>query len=260
MMADGQITVAVVDDEPPAVELISALLDRDSGIRLVARFFDGLSAARELPKHSPDLLFLDIQMPEMDGFRLLDVIGPDAVPAIVFVTAYDRYAIRAFEVNALDYLLKPFSDERFYIALERAKERLRLQRRDTKAIRNLLREMLSEKPGDAGSAPLKRLNVPTSDGIVVLPVEKIDWVEADKNYAVIHSGEKEYVLRESLSALEGSLDSREFARVHRSTIVRLDRVDRVRTARSGAQRIFLRDGTAIALGRTYQERFWRSLS
>lgn len=241
------LKVLVVDDEPLARQTIIDLLARDPAVELVGQA-SGVDAAALVARLCPDLLFLDIQMPEVDGFALLEQVGADAVPAIVFVTAYDRYALRAFEVHALDYLLKPFSDARFAAALERAKDQVRRHRGGEldARIAGLLR---------AQQAPRTRFLVPARDKTVVVEAEQIDWIEAADYYICLHCGATQHLLRDTMDELERQLDPQQFFRVHRSAIVNLARVREVHPLFRGDCELRLADGTAVRLSRNRRREF-----
>jgi len=196
------VKAVIVDDEPLARTSIRLLLERDGEVE-VAGECSGIDAAALIARTRPDIMFLDVQMPEVDGFELLEQIGADAVPVVVFVTAYDNYAVRAFEMHGLDYLLKPFDDARFAHALARAKEQVRGRGRSPYARRFLVR--LREK-------------------LVVVNAAEIDWIEAADYYVTLHAAGKSHLLRETMAALEKRLDPERFVRVHRSAIVNIDRV------------------------------------
>src|SRR5437868_11551035 len=199
-----KIRALVVDDEPLARSNITALLRRDSDIAAIDECGSGKEAVATLRNTKPDLLFLDVQMPECDGFDVLEFCGGNFPAAVVFVTAYDEYALRAFEAGALDYLLKPFDDARFERALERAKQRIRDR--------------------DNGSRKIDRLAIKSAGQISFVKISDIDWIEAADYYACLHVGTKTHLLRRSMSDLEEELDSNAFCRVHRSVIANLDRV------------------------------------
>jgi len=206
---------------------------------------EAIAAIEESP---PDLLFLDIQMPEIDGFDVLQAIGVGHGPVVIFVTAYDQFALRAFEAHALDYLLKPFDDERFEAALQRARERIRQQQGGD--LDRRLRALLEEVRGDRGY--LQRLVVPTGHRSVFIRTEEIDWIEAERNYIRLHVGGKAYLLRENLRRIESALDPTTFCRIHRSTIVNIDRIQSVEALFGGAYLVVLHDGTKLTSGRSYR--------
>jgi two-component system LytT family response regulator len=247
----------VVDDEPLARESIRALLANDPEVRVVGEG-SGSDGAALIARTRPDLMFLDIQMPEVDGFALLDQVGPDAVPAIIFVTAYDRYAVRAFEVHALDYLLKPFDDHRFAAALARAKERARVSRqgdadarRDDPAARIV--ELLQERAERVVSHT--RFLIPARDKSIVVDASQIDWIEAADYYVTLHVGAAGHLLRQTMEEIEKQLDPRQFFRVHRSAIVNLDRVREVHPMFRGDCALVLADGRRLKLSRTRRKDF-----
>jgi two-component system LytT family response regulator len=236
------LRVVIVDDEPLARDAIRVLLKDDPEVRVVGETA-GAEAAALIARTRPDLMFLDIQMPEVDGFALLDQIGPDAVPAIVFVTAYDRYALRAFEVHALDYLLKPFDDRRFAEALKHAKTRARGGKVPSGIV-----ELLAER------SP-KRFLIPSRGKSVVVDADQIDWVEAEGYYVSLHAGKSAHLLRETMDEIEKQLDARKFFRVHRSAIVNLDRVREVHPLFRGDCALILADGTNLRLSRSRRKAF-----
>src|SRR5262245_7487579 len=216
----GTIRTLIVDDEPLGRERLRTLLENDPDIELVGECGDGAEAVATLREQECDLVFLDVQMPELDGIEVVDQIGPERMPAVIFVTAYDRYALRAFEVHALDYLLKPFDRERFERALERAK--LHIQRAKTSEAQQQLLALLEEvKPG---RKPLDRVVLRSSGRVFFLRVEEIDWIEAAGNYLRLHAGTETHLLRETMNAFEERLDPKQFLRIHRSMIVNCERI------------------------------------
>jgi two-component system LytT family response regulator len=231
----------IVDDEPLARESIRVLLERDRDVEIVGEC-SGVDAAALVARTRPHILFLDVQMPEIDGFDLLGLIGEETVPAVVFVTAYDAFAIRAFEVQALDYLLKPFDDARFARTLERAKERA-----------------VAPPPKSAGGHR-QRFLVRVRERIVVVNAPDIDWIEAADYYVSIHSGGHAYLLREPLAELEKSLDPDVFFRVHRSAIVNLGRIREIHPMFRGDSMLVLSDGSQVKLSRSRRGEFERLFS
>jgi two-component system LytT family response regulator len=201
---------------------------------------------RALEALLPDLLFLDVRMPEMDGFEVLRACGTERIPAVIFVTAHDEFAVRAFEAHALDYLLKPLNVERFQAALGRVRERLRTVDAVERAAR--LKALLAAERAHRQKRGIERLVVSTPSGELVIPVAEIDWIGADDYYSCLHLGASGYLLRESLSSLETRLDPRRFVRVHRSAIVQLDRVRRLRT-NSRSDEVVLRNGSTVPVSR-----------
>jgi len=255
--ADGKkIRVMIVDDEPPARRNLRALLKRDPEIELVRECGNGRDAVAAIRSLAPDLVFLDVQMPELDGFAVLDRLAGQPLPVIIFVTAYDQYALKAFEVSALDYLLKPFSDERFGKALEQAK-RLLAQQDASELGRKLLQVMGARDP-NAPRYPA-RLMVKTTGRVIFVRTDEIDWIEAYDNYVRLHTGGKAHLLRQTMNELEASLNPDQFARIHRSTIVNLDRIRELHPHFNGESIVILRDGTELKLSRSRKDRLEQRL-
>jgi two-component system LytT family response regulator len=242
------IRAAIVDDEPLARRRIRNLLMEARDVEVIAECANGKEAIESLEESPPDVLFLDIQMPEIDGFDVLQAIGVGRVPVVIFVTAYDQFALRAFEAHALDYLLKPFDDERFEAALQRARERIRQQAGGD--LDRRLRALLAEVRGDRGY--LQRLVVPTGPRSVFVRTEEIDWIEAERNYIRLHVGGRAYLMRGNLSRIESALDPTTFCRIHRSTIVNIDRIQAVESLFGGEYLVVLHDGTKLGSGRSYR--------
>lgn len=243
-----KIRTAVVDDEPLARRRIRNLLAEAADVDVIAECANGNDAIEALEESPPDLLFLDIQMPEVDGFDVLQAIGVDRVPAVIFVTAYDQFALRAFEAHALDYLLKPFDDERFGTALQRARERIRQQQGGD--LDRRLHALLENVRADHGY--LRRLVVPSGHRNIFVRTEHIDWIEAERNYVRLHVGGKAYLLRENLTRIASALDPATFCRIHRSTIVNIDRIETVESLFHGEYQVVLHDGTKLTSGRSYR--------
>lgn len=250
MSKEDKVRALIVDDEVLARDRIREMLKGDPDVEIVGECANGKSAVTAIEKHSPDLLFLDVQMPEMDGFHVLQKISAEKMPLVIFVTAYDKYALRAFEVFALDYLLKPFDRERFQKALERAKSQI--HHRGESDFRQQVLALLE----DFKTKPeyLRRLAVKTGGRIFFLRVEEIDWVEAEGNYVRIHAGKESHLLRETISVVEGQLDPKRFLRIHRSTIVNIDRIAELQPWFHGEFRVILRNGTQLMLSRTHREK------
>ena len=204
------LTTLIVDDEPLAREGLRALLSRDADVSAIREAKDGREAVAAIRDRNPDLVFLDVQMPEMDGFAVVRKIGAEHMPAVVFVTAHDQFAVRAFEAHALDYLVKPLKVERFEAALRRVRERLQMMEAVDRAAR--LTALLAAERARREESGVERLVVSTGTSELVVPVGEIDWIGADDYYACVHVGTKDYLLRESLSSLEARLDARRFAR------------------------------------------------
>ena len=237
----------IVDDEAPARRRLRRLLLAETDVCVVGESGDGGSATGAIAALRPDLVLLDVQMPERDGFDVVRSLPESALPAILFVTAFDRYALRAFDVHAVDYLLKPFTVERFRLALARARERIasRAAATDTAQFAAALR---------TSAQFIGRIAVRTGARTIVVDVRAIDWLDAADNYVRLHVGAKEYLARDTLAALEGQLDPERFVRIHRSAIVQVDRIGEVRSTSHGDAEITLRDGTRLTVSRTWRER------
>jgi two-component system LytT family response regulator len=233
MDRESTVRVLVVDDEPLARANLSVLLRRDPTIEIVGECTSGREALAEIRDKKPALVFLDVQMPECDGFDVLEQLGNAPPAVLVFVTAYDQYALRAFEAGALDYLLKPFDNARFERTLERAKERIRLAQ-------------------DAAEKQ-ERLVVKTAGQILFLRISDIDWIEAADYYACLHVGSTTHLLRRSMSDLDRDLDQAIFCRIHRSTIVNLNRVRTLVLNEDGERDVQLENGTTLRLSRRYRK-------
>jgi two-component system LytT family response regulator len=244
------LRVLIVDDEAVARRRIRRLLAANPDVSVVGECADGASALRAIISDKPHIAFLDIQMPEMDGFEVVQSVSSDDLPAVVFVTAFDRYALRAFDVHAIDYLLKPFTRERFLIALSRARERLARRGHDEK-IAALLDHLRVTRRHPT------RVAVRSADRFVVIDWRDVDWIEAADNYVKLHVGAKEFVLRDTLASIEKQLDPERFARIHRSAIVQLDRIVELHPASHGDVDVVLRGGARLMLSRTWRERVQR---
>jgi two-component system, LytTR family, response regulator len=253
----AKIRTLIVDDEPLARRNLRVLLEKDPQIDVLDECRNGREAIKAINNLGPDLIFLDIQMPEMDGFDVLAHVGPDQIQAIIFVTAFDQYALKAFDVHALDYLLKPFDDERFARALERAKSQIAAREINklSKRLFALLEERESERKESIQNQPdyLTRLMIKASNRVVLVRVEDIDFIEADGNYAKLHVGRKAHLLREKMHDLEERLDPAKFVRIHRSIIVNLDRIKEMQPHFNGDYIVVLADGQQLRLSRTRRE-------
>ena len=248
------LRVLIVDDEPVARRRIRRLLRADRDIDVVGEAADGAAAVQAIADKQPDLVFLDVQMPELDGFGVLRRVGPERAPGVIFVTAFDQYALRAFEVHAVDYLLKPFTRERLLDAVARVREsHLAGERHEDPRLVALLEE-LTERPRF-----LRRLPARAGSRIVLVDATDIDWLQAADNYVLVHSGGREYLMRETLTRLEGELDPHEFVRIHRSVLVRLDRIGDLVPTVHGDYRVTLKNGVQLTLSRTYRDRVERVL-
>ncbi|MFT5141533.1 MAG: two-component system LytT family response regulator [Rhodothermales bacterium] len=263
------IRVLIVDDEALARDTIRLLLENHPQYEVVGECRNGDEAVESIATQRPDLVFLDIQMPGRNGFEVVEAVGVDRMPVVVFATAYDEYALRAFDARALDYLLKPFDDERFERALDRAREQIR--QRKLGVLGNELAALAADQ--DAKPAPLKaddvtlkpettadQIMVKDRNSIVFVKVDEIDWVEAAGDYVALHVGKKSHLLRETMARMEKRLGERRFVRIHRSTIVQLDRVQELRPYFHGDYIVYLKDGRELRLSRRYWNRVERLLS
>jgi two-component system, LytTR family, response regulator len=252
-----KLSALIVDDEPLARSTLRLLLSGDPGIIIAGESGDGEDAVRQIRQKSPDIVFLDVQMPGMDGFKVLESVGVDAVPAVVFVTAFDRYALRAFDAGAVDYLLKPFEDRRFRRSLARAKSSLGA--REAAASSRRLAALLASlggrapaemPPADAPAAGGGRLAVKQRGRIIVLKQDEIDWIAAADYCVTIHAGHTKYLHRETLGSILKKLEAGKFFRIHRSTIVNLARIKEIRPGANGDFTVSLTTGTALKLSRS----------
>jgi two-component system LytT family response regulator len=268
-MPDGIVRAVVVDDEPAARGAVTTLLAEHPSVRVVGEATNGRDAVHLVRDLRPDLLFLDIQMPDQDGFGVLETLGSDVPAGVVFVTAHDEHAIRAFEMHALDYVLKPFGRPRFAAAVNRALERLHaldaltMQRtlasmsEDRRANRAPPGELSMEEPGRR--APLQRIGVRIGARVVVIDVATIDWLEADGDYARIHVGKQVHLVSQRMNALERLLEGDAFARIHRSVIVNVSRVRELVRDADGGGAIVLHDGVRLRVARGRWEALQRVL-
>jgi two-component system, LytTR family, response regulator len=236
-LSTAKVRTVIVDDEPLARSNLLVLLGSDPEIEVVAQCGSGVEAVEAIRRLQPDLLFLDVQMPECDGFDVLEMLGKDLPRATIFVTAYDQYALRAFEAGALDYLLKPFDNARFELALNRAKQRIRTV----------------ENRQPLHPPRLDRIVVKSAGEVCFLKTSDIEWIEAADYYACLHVGAKSHLLRRSMAELEQDLDPNMFCRVHRSSIVNLERVQGLKLAEDGEYEIMLENGTRVRLSRRYRK-------
>jgi two-component system LytT family response regulator len=258
-----RLRTLIVDDEPLARRTIRNLLAEDPDVEVIGECGGGAEAVESIQSRPPDLLFLDIQMPGMDGFGVLSRIELERISAVIFVTAYDAYALKAFEVHALDYLLKPFTDERFREALARAKSHVEL--REARGLAESLRAFLRGRAGseDETTAPvtagkkggyLTRFMVKLGGRVIFINPADVDWIEADNYYVKLHVAGRAHLLRLSMKELEERLDPKTFWRTHRSAIINLDRVKELHQHPSGEYVVVLRDGTELKLSRARRER------
>ena len=263
------LRVLVVDDEPLGRQRVAALLRKEPGVEIVGLIGDGASAVEAIRSSSPDLVFLDVQMPGMTGLEVVRTVGANDMPTTVFVTAYDRHALEAFDLAAVDYLVKPFDDERFEQAFQRARRIARLEQGNR--LRAMLLAVLQETDGAAprASVPvapatstryLERIPVESRGKVRFLPVADVDYILASGPYAELVVGERKHLIREAMQNLEDQLDPARFFRVHRSAIVQLDRVDALLKAAGGDYEVQLRNGVKIKVARSRREELEKRLA
>ena len=243
-----KIRTIIVEDEPLARERMLNLLETDDDIEVCAECGDGRSAVEKITELEPDLVFLDIQMPELDGFGVLAELSMPKLPAVVFVTAYDQFALKAFEVHAVDYLLKPFDRERFRAALHRAKTRIASTQ--SAPAEAGLRALIADLRPDTKA--VQKLAIKSSGRVTFVKVEDIDWVEAADNYVSVHAGTAAHLLRETMTSLSSRLPAEKFVRINRSCIVNLERVKELQPMFHGEYTVILNDGTKLTLSRNYR--------
>lgn len=236
------ITAVIADDEKIARKRIRDLLAREPGVRVIGECANGADAVQTVQRLQPDLLFLDVQMPISDGFQVVEALPKESRPLIVFVTAYDSFALQAFNVHAFDYLLKPFDRDRFRDTMQRVRSHLRNRQGSA--------PMLPAIP----PGPRDRLAIRNKGHVTFVRLESIDWVEAADNYVCLHCGPTTHIMRETLSTLELRLDAAKFLRIHRSTIVNVDRIREIQPWFRGDSRVILQDGSTLTLSRSYRER------
>jgi two-component system LytT family response regulator len=251
----------VVDDEVLAREGLRSMAQKDAGLKLIGECTNGMEAIQMITTKKPDLVFLDIQMPEIDGFGVLkelnlgEEIARGTFPYIIFVTAYDQYAVRAFDVHALDYLLKPVDEERFERSVTRAKQLMRSESEWRSKVSGLIQDLESQQ-----SKYLERLIIKEDGRIFFVKTAEIDWIEAKGNYALIHTGKKSYLVREAMNGLENQLHPERFFRIHRSTIVNIEQIQEIQSLFHGDCRIILRDGTKLLMSRRFRDKIKNYLS
>ena len=245
------IRTMIIDDEPLARERVKRFLRDEDEIEIIGECSNGVDAVGAIKEKKPDLVFLDIQMPEKNGFEVIRSLSGKYLPTVVFVTAYDQYALQAFDVHALDYLLKPFTRERLHRAVMRAREQIDGKRfgRIDERLTSLIADLKTEKKY------LERLVVKTTGRVFFLKSDEIDWIEAAGNYVKLHVGRETHMIRETMNGIETKLDPDRFLRIHRSTVVHIDRIKELHPMFSGDYAVILRDGTELALSRNYRERF-----
>jgi two-component system LytT family response regulator len=243
-----RFSVLIVDDEPLAREGLRMLLTSDRQVAVISEAKNGREAVTAIRESQPDLVFLDVQMPEMDGFQVVHEVGPERMPAVVFVTAHDQYAIRAFEINALDYLLKPVTSERFHQSLNRAKARLSGGEEVGWRMVSLLEALANPSPY------AKRLAVRSGTRTLFVPVDVIEWIQAAENYVELHCDTGFHLLQATMNTIDASLDPEMFLRIHRSLIVNVGRIKELQPAGHGEYVVVLRSGVRLQSSRSYHEK------
>jgi two-component system, LytTR family, response regulator len=241
-----KLRLLIVDDEPLIRVGIRSGLSASDGIEIVGECDSGARAIEAILAERPDLVLLDVQMPDCTGLDVVRQIGSERMPAVIFVTAYDQYAVSAFELNAVDYLLKPFDDDRLQAAIRRARERISGQR---EAVAEQLQALLEMKERRWP----ERLAFRNGDGFSLVPVDTVDWIESANNYVVLHCGVKNHIMGETLTKLESSLSPEKFLRIHRCRIVNVSRIASVRPFLSGTYQLELHNGTRLSSGKQYSE-------
>lgn len=267
-MATRKIRTLIVDDEPLARERVRTMVGQEADLEVIAEARDGAEAVDAILSRDPDLVFLDVQMPKLDGFEVIASVGPERMPPVVFTTAFDQHALRAFEVQALDYLLKPFDQERFRGALGRVRQHIDSYESGQlgRKLLALVRDMQGDGPvlGDALPVPVAdrksdRMVVKSNGRLFFLRSDEIDWVEAAGNYVRLHVGSDAHLLRETMNAIEARLDPELFFRIHRSRIVNIERVKELQPWFNGEYVVLLRNGTKLTLSRGYREKLQERL-
>ncbi|HEY9404281.1 MAG TPA: LytTR family DNA-binding domain-containing protein [Pyrinomonadaceae bacterium] len=247
----NSIRTLIVDDEPLARERIKRFLASERDLELVGECAEGREAVAAIRTLKPDLVFLDIQIPELDGFGVVKAVGVAEMPAVIFVTAYDRYALQAFDVSALDYLLKPYNRERFRKAVERARAQLSNGAKGelNERLLSLLENFKTEQPRH-----LERLMIKSAGRVFFVRAEELDWIEAEGNYLRVHVGRESHLVRETMNRLASKLDPDKFLRIHRSTLVNIERIKELQPLFSGDYVVILRDGKQLTLSRSYRDK------
>ena len=255
-MSAKPIRTVIVDDEPLARERMRSLLGSEADVEVVGEARDGVEAVEAILGQSPDLVFLDVQMPKLDGFEVIQTVGADRMPAVVFVTAYDQHALRAFEVQALDYLLKPFDHERFQGALKRVRRQMDSQETGDlgRRLLALVKDLKTDRPTRSD-----RLVVKSGGRLFFLRSDEIDWIEAAGNYVRLHVGNEGHLLRETMNSIEGRLNPDIFFRIHRSHIVNIERIKELQPWFNGEYVVILRNGSRLTLSRGYREKLQERL-
>jgi two-component system LytT family response regulator len=242
------IRVLIVDDEPPARARLRRLLAGHRDVQIAGECSDGASAVQTIESASPDLVLLDIQMPELDGFDVLQALEMARLPEIIFVSAFDQYALRAFRAHALDYVLKPVESDRLEEALAHARLRLADRQATSGALTGLLRELSTDRPR------LSRIPVRSEGKVRVIDLAEVDWIGAADNYVALHCGSREFLVRDTIARIEQRLDPSHFVRIHRSTIVRIDRINELVPDGHGDFEVRLKDGAMLTMSRTFRPR------
>ena len=250
-----KIKALIVDDEPLARERLATLLAGEQDIEIVGQCRDGEEAVQAIQDRSPDLVFLDVQMPNVNGFEVIEAVGLDRMPLVIFVTAYDQHALRAFEVKALDYLLKPFDRERLTDALQRARKQI--EREETGDLGRRLMALVKDLRKDQPRSD--RLVVKSGGRLFFLRADEIDWIEAAGNYVRLHVGSTSHLLRETMNAIEARLDPEKFFRIHRCRIVNMERIQELQPWLNGEYAVLLRTGTRLTLSRGCREKLQERL-
>lgn len=248
-----EIRTLIIDDEPLARLRLRRLLSSDPEINLLAECADAFDAIKAINEFSPDLIFLDIQMPEKDGFSVIEEIGVDKIPCTVFVTAYDQHALRAFEVNALDYLLKPYNEERFFRMLRRVKQMIAATQ--TSEVKDRIMTAVEQLRQNTNF--LERILIKTAGRIFFLNLDEVHWIKSEGNYLRLNVGQTSYLIRDTVHNFESRIDPRVFLRIHRSTIVNLEKVKELVQMTHGDYKVILRDGTELAFSRHYRDNLSR---
>jgi two-component system, LytTR family, response regulator len=254
-MSTRKLTTLIVDDEPLARERLLGLLSNETDIEVLGQCRDGEEAVSAIHERHPDLVLLDVEMPRMDGFEVIDTIGAERMPMVIFVTAYDQHAIKAFQVRALDYLLKPFDRERFSDALQRARTQIESQANGDlgKRLLALMKDLKRDVP------KTDRLVVKSGGRLFFLRADEIDWIEAAGNYVRLHVGNQSHLLRETMNAIEARLDPERFFRIHRCRIVNVERIQEMQPWLNGEYSVVLRTGVRLTLSRGYREKLQEKL-
>jgi two-component system LytT family response regulator len=248
----GAIRALIVDDEPLARERVRSLLEKEVDVTIVGECANGREAIEAIERDAPDLVFLDVQMPELDGFGVLENLDETRrLPFVIFVTAYDEYAVRAFDVHALDYVLKPFDRERFRDALERARREIARAAGNGGGLDKKLLALLAELQDR--KRRLERIVIRSGGRVSFLRTDEVDWIEAAGNYVELHVGKDSHLLRETMNKLESRLDPKRFLRIHRRLIVNVERIKQLEGVTHGEYLVVLKDGTRLSSSRGYRE-------